>query len=69
MKIIDPIGRNMNLGFDDIQSRACKCSAGYPKAQANARGSASCHYCGCHCAGNTQNRAKNNSDAVVKNTK
>lgn len=69
MKEINPIGRSMNLGFDDIQSRACTCSTGYPQAQQKARGSSSCHYCGCHCIGDTKNRTANNNQALNKNTK
>ena len=48
MKLINPVGREVNSGVEaNYQMRACMCSSGL---FATAQGDDSCFHCGCACS-------------------
>lgn len=67
MKLINPIGRIVNLGVEDnISARACKCSVSGGNFAGGRGPNDKCWHCGCDCTGSASNRmAGNNNDAAL----
>lgn len=66
MKLINPIGRIVNLGLEENKSpRACMCSE-YGGNFAGARGTNDhCFRCGCDCSGSGNRKSGNRQGATT----